>query len=123
MDTHEDLSTYGKRLNYALQVLAKKDRKELATAIGLSVQSIGQVITGVTKALTAENSSKAARFLRVDHHWLATGEGVARPKRPGWPFTAFGSDEYFSLDEAFRMEMEDRIAGAILRKRGVTITS
>jgi transcriptional regulator with XRE-family HTH domain len=70
--------SYGKRLDKAL-TLALKERKELADAIGISVQAIGQVIQGKTAALTAENSAKAARFLKVDHYWLATGEGVPHP--------------------------------------------
>ena len=70
--------SYGKRLDRAL-TLAGKERKELANAIGVKVQSIGQVINGQTQALTAENSARAAKFLKVDHHWLATGEGLAHP--------------------------------------------
>lgn len=70
--------SYGKRLERALK-LAGKERKELADNINVSVQAIGQVIVGKTAALTAENSARAAKFLKVDHHWLATGEGVAHP--------------------------------------------
>ena len=68
---------YGTRLEQALQ-LARKTRGELARHLGVSSQAVGQVITGSTKSLTAENSARAARFLRVDHHWLATGEGEPR---------------------------------------------
>ena len=68
---------YGSRLEQALQ-LARKSRGELARHLGVSSQAIGQVISGATKSLTAENSTRAARILRVDHHWLATGEGEPR---------------------------------------------
>lgn len=68
---------YGSRLEHALE-LAHKTRGDLARHLGVSTQAIGQVITGSTKSLTAENSARAARFLRVDHHWLATGEGEPR---------------------------------------------
>jgi transcriptional regulator with XRE-family HTH domain len=69
---------YKSRLLAAMK-LAEVDRKQLAVGIGVSVQAVGQVLTGTTRALTAENSAKAARFLKVDAHWLATGEGEARP--------------------------------------------
>ncbi|MDB5777578.1 MAG: hypothetical protein JWP38_3711 [Herbaspirillum sp.] len=72
------MKNYGMRLDEALK-LAEKDRQELADAITVSVQAISQVITGKTKALTAENSAKAANFLKVDGFWLATGEGKSRP--------------------------------------------
>lgn len=72
--------TYGARLAEALQ-LAKKDRKALAEELGVSVQALGQTILGKTNAGTAENCAKTARFLRVDMHWLATGEGEPRPKQ------------------------------------------
>lgn len=66
--------TYGARLSEALEH-AKKSRVELSRGIGLSVQAIGQVINGDTKALTAENNALAAEFLRVSSYWLATGKG------------------------------------------------
>lgn len=65
---------YGDRLKAAL-VYARKERKELALALEISVQAIGDAINGKTKAFTAENNAKAAAFLRVNPHWLATGEG------------------------------------------------
>lgn len=82
-DTLTDVS-YGERLQQAMQLarLTDKDaRSKLATALGISVQAVGQVLTGSTKAFTADKSAKAARFLKVDHYWLATGEG--EPKPPG----------------------------------------
>ena len=69
--------TYGKRLNQALEA-TKKSRKQLASELGCSVQAIGMVITGaggIERTLSALNNVKAAKFLRVDSYWLATGEG------------------------------------------------
>ena len=71
--------SYGDRLDQAIR-LARSSRAAVATATGVSVQAIGQVIRGETVALTAENSARAAKELRVDHHWLATGEGSPTPK-------------------------------------------
>lgn len=105
--------TYGQRLDQAIK-LAKSTRKAVGVALEISEQAVGMVVRGDTGAFTAENSAKAARFLRVDHHWLATGEGEARPKS-GWPFLSFGPTEYFALDDALRQEVEDRLLGAIVR--------
>lgn len=69
---------YKERLAHAIK-LAGSDRQALATGVDVSVQAIGQALNGSTRALTAENSAKAARFLEVDAHWLATGEGEPRP--------------------------------------------
>ena len=66
--------SYGQRLKNALDC-SGKGRKELADAIGRSVQAVGDVINGKSKAFTAENNAKAAEFLRVSSFWLATGEG------------------------------------------------
>ena len=76
MDFVGSLMTYGKRLNQALEE-AKKSRKHLASELGCSVQAIGMVITGadgIERTLSAINHVKAARFLRVNSFWLATGE-------------------------------------------------
>ena len=66
--------SYGKRLETAL-IQAGKDRKSLAKYIDCSVQSIGMVITGATKQLSTSANSRAAEFLKVDPHWLVTGDG------------------------------------------------
>jgi transcriptional regulator with XRE-family HTH domain len=79
---------YGERLLQALQLngMAEPDgtpkrdaRAKLAKAMGVTVQAVGDVIRGASNAFTAEKSAKAARYLRVDHYWLATGDGDPRP--------------------------------------------
>lgn len=69
---------YGDRLKEAL-ARSGKDRKGLATAMGISVQAVGGVINGGTKAFTAENNARAASYLGVNPSWLATGEGSKHP--------------------------------------------
>ncbi len=60
-----------------------------------------QMLTGSSKALTAENTAKAARFLRVDWYWLATGEGEMEPA-PSWPIQRIPVDRYMHLEPADR---------------------
>ena len=82
-------STYGQRLEQALTT-SGKDRQELADDLGISVQAVSQVLLGKTKALTAENSSRAAKFLGVDSFWLATGSGSLASTEVAdqpWPFS------------------------------------
>lgn len=52
-----------------------KSRKQVAEALGISQQALGLVLRGVSKSLTAENNTKAARLLGVNPDWLATGIG------------------------------------------------
>jgi transcriptional regulator with XRE-family HTH domain len=72
-----DAMTFGQRLEQAIE-LGQSDRAKLAKALKISVQAVSQAINGNTKAFSAENTVRAARFLRVDSYWLATGEGQAR---------------------------------------------
>lgn len=69
---------YKERLAHAIE-LADSDRQALAVGLGISVQAVSQALVGSTRALTAENTAKAARVLGVDAYWLATGEGEPRP--------------------------------------------
>lgn len=69
---------YGDRLKEAL-AQSNKDRKGLAAAMGITVQAVGGVINGGTKAFTAENNARAAAYLGVNPSWLATGEGSKHP--------------------------------------------
>jgi transcriptional regulator with XRE-family HTH domain len=77
--------TYAARLAQAMSI-AKVDRAQLAQGIGVSVQAVGQVLNGETKAFSAMNNAKAARFLTVDAYWLATGDGYPHAPQPTVPF-------------------------------------
>jgi transcriptional regulator with XRE-family HTH domain len=77
--------TYAARLAQAMSI-AKVDRAQLAQGIGVSVQAIGQVLSGETKAFSAMNNAKAARYLVVDAYWLATGEGYPQAPKTTVPF-------------------------------------
>lgn len=102
--------SYGKRLDEALK-RAGKERRELAAELGLSVQAVGQVITGGrsgSQRFNSENSAKAARFLRIDPHWLATGEGSMQSEKT-WPF-ALLQPEQIQMLSAAELEMVEKYA-------------
>lgn len=78
------MSTYGERLQAALEAKRPDDknpRQWLADQLDISVQAIGQVITGKTRALTAENHEKAVAALGCSGMWLATGVGEMQVAR------------------------------------------
>lgn len=105
--------TYGERLDAAIK-MANSSRKLLAKAAGVTEQAIGQCIRGETEFLKVESSARAAAFLDVDHFWLATGEGKARPDR-AWPFELFSRPDYMMLPQKEREDAENSLAGAIQR--------
>lgn len=102
--------SYGERLAEAME-LARVDRARLAKELSVTVQAIGQVLLGKTNSLTADKSAKAARFLRVDHYWLATGEGEARPPGLSEDATAFAL-RYDRLNTAERTRMSALLIAA-----------
>lgn len=111
------MGTYGERLSEAIR-LANCDRSELAAALGISVQAVSQVIAGKTKALTADNSARAARFLQVDHYWLATGDGAPKSEDAvttsgGWPFRRVEVRRVEALDLEERAFVEAKLETAI----------
>jgi transcriptional regulator with XRE-family HTH domain len=97
---------FKERLAHAIE-RAKASRPQLVQALGVSSQAISQVLAGDTKALTAENTAKAARFLQVDWYWLATGEGSPEPVH--WPFSAELRSEVAKLDRASLLRMENML--------------
>ncbi|WP_196303116.1 helix-turn-helix domain-containing protein [Ralstonia solanacearum] len=113
------MNTYGERLQTALK-LSHQTRTTLAQHLGISEQAIGQVILGSTKALTAENSARAARFLRVDDLWLATGEGEptdsgATREQSLWPFTRVALDRVLLLPADERAFVEAKLEAELER--------
>lgn len=107
--TLPDMS-YGQRLGEAME-LARVDRARLAKELGISVQAVGQVLTGKTKALMADKSARAARFLKVDHYWLATGEGDARPPGLSEDAVAFAA-RYDKLNQTERTRLSALLIAA-----------
>lgn len=75
--------SYKERLAAALAHAQVTDTR-LAKELGVSIQAVRKVAAGTTTAFTAENNSKAARFLGVSPDWLATGEGEMFSTL-GWP--------------------------------------
>jgi transcriptional regulator with XRE-family HTH domain len=116
---------YGQRLAEAMALagmaeadgtLKKDARSRLAAALEISVQAVGQVLTGASRAFTPEKSARAARFLKVDHYWLATGEGEPRP--PGLsPEALEFARRYDRLDAEGKAKFS---AAIVLAQRGLT---
>lgn len=73
------MKTYGERLAWALE-RSGKSGAELARQLGVTKSAVYQVTGGQSASLSAPNSAKAAKWLDVDHYWLATGEGSPRPR-------------------------------------------
>lgn len=69
--------TYADRFSEGL-ARPGKTRKGVADAMGVSVQAVGQIVNGQTKAATAENNAAAAAYFACDPTWLATGKGSPR---------------------------------------------
>ena len=105
------VDTYGKRLAHALTLAPARTRGELAEHLEITDQAIGAVIRSPTSQLKALNSARAAQYLRVDHHWLATGEGDARP-RPA--LSPLGVDLATAFDGA-PLQVRDRLYAALMQ--------
>lgn len=66
--------TVGERLKISREK-AGLSQQQLADQIGATRSAIAQVEGGTSNSLNAENLAKAARALRKNAVWLATGEG------------------------------------------------
>jgi transcriptional regulator with XRE-family HTH domain len=113
MDFRERLTAAMKRANV--------NGAELGRAIGVTSQAISLILSGTSRALTAENTAKAARFLKVDHYWLATGEGhiTTPPQGEALGITpeALSIAKWFDrlTDARDRARVETAVMAAILR--------
>lgn len=64
---------YWQRISDALKH-AGVTQKQLQEHLGISYQAMKKLEDGKTKSLSAENNARAARFLGINSHWLATSE-------------------------------------------------
>jgi len=68
--------TYKDRLKEVMESsTGYKTATSLGKAIGCSSQAVSHVLHGKTKALNAENHSRACQLLGVRSMWLSTGKG------------------------------------------------
>lgn len=77
-----NLKTLKGRLAWALERRQDATQADLARYVGVERASVSDWFTGATKSLDGKNLTKAAAFLHVDAHWLATNEGSWQVKEP-----------------------------------------
>lgn len=68
------MKTYAERLQHAMSRCGVTTTK-LADALGVSYNAVAKVLKGGSNGFSTQNNFKAAEFLKVDPHWLATGDG------------------------------------------------
>lgn len=81
---------YGERLQMAIERRSERtgqkvSRRDVAAAAECSVQNIGMILgnsKGVDQKLGAKAHVAVATLLKVNPHWLATGEGPIDPPSP-----------------------------------------
>jgi transcriptional regulator with XRE-family HTH domain len=105
------MDSFKERLTTAMERV-KCDRAKLAKELGVSVQAVGAVLLGDSKALSAANTAKAARFLGVDWYWLATGEGQIEPAT-SWPVRRVPVRRFTDLKPEDQAYVEGQIKAAI----------
>lgn len=109
--------TYPERLLAAMEARGVKP-SELARALGVTRAAITHFAThrklGKDYALSADNSVKAARFLRVSHDWLALGEG-------GMGDELEGVRASLSARAVYIAEQFDKIEGQAARDRAYAL--
>ena len=108
----DELDTFGKRLQWAMDHSKPKiDKAGLARRLDITYQAVRKIING-TGAFGAENTFKAAHFLGVDPHWLATGNGLRKPLPTDVVITGDqASDDLF----AFQQEKDEGLVHGELR--------
>lgn len=100
------MTTYAERLLDALKA-AGKSRRQLALAIGVSEQAVGNIVNGGPNTFfMAKNSAEAAAFLGVEHYWLATGKGPRQARASDWPLKHVQLHEVTQLSEPERLQLE-----------------
>lgn len=131
---------FSERLNTAL-THAGTTAKDLQDYLGISYQAMKKLETGLSKSFTAENCARAARYLRVNFFWLATGEGamldaaepthgfrVTEQESPlenwrTWPFASISPERYGRLSDVQRGMVEGYAAGLLAAPKAAHIKS
>ena len=76
------MQTLAERIKIALKGPPKVTQKALADACGVQPPSVSEWLSGRTKNMEGANLLAAAKFLRINPDWLATGKGEMRSSDP-----------------------------------------
>lgn len=98
------MDTLAKRVKAARARLEGMRQEDLAIASGLKQGDISKIENG--KILKTTGLVALARALRVDAHWLATGEGAMLPIT-GWPGTRLTIEEIHQWPPELVKSVED----------------
>lgn len=104
------------------------DKATLAARLKVTRVAVDKALDGRSKSMTAENCALTARILKVNHFWLATGDGrmesateypAPEPRDPlvacencgtyGWPMQTIKLHEYKRLSERQQGHIEGQI--------------
>lgn len=94
----------GSRLK-ALREEGRWTQNQLAKAIGVSPGAISQLERGEVHSMAYPHLRAAARFLRCDMDWLATGEGSRKPRSP---ITQLSAEAVLLADQIDRLDNHQR---------------
>lgn len=109
------IEAYRGRLREAMGLADKEPGNDkvraLAAHLGISYTAAAKIVRkkGVFNAV---NSANAAKFLNVDHHWLATGEG-SKVAPPSWPFPEIDRARFDALEPYQRTEIQGAVRDKI----------
>lgn len=105
------MKTLAERLRHALDTAHPKRIKniELANAVGVSPPSVSDWLTGKSKTMEGENLLRAARYLKVNPIWLATGVGAKGVGSPETTNVTFWDDDTPLDDDEFEIPFFSKI--------------
>ncbi len=113
-------TTYADRIRLSLGLDENSEGKfvrarinDLAQALGVSYTAVAKML-GRDKQFSAINSAKAAKFLGVDHFWLATGEGD-KHNMDHWPFPDIDRARFNALSLRQQIEIQGVVRERIER--------
>jgi transcriptional regulator with XRE-family HTH domain len=108
-----DMDGIGKRLR-ALREEGGWTQAQLAQAIGISPGAVSQLERGEVHSMAYPHLRAAARFLRCDMDWLATGEGSRKHRAP---ITQLSAEAILLADQIDRLDPQQReIVAAMIQQ-------
>lgn len=113
------MDTLAKRVKAARMRLDGMRQEDLAIASGLKQGDISKIENG--KILKTTGTVALARALRVDPHWLATGEG-SMTAGTGWPGTRFTLEQIHAWPPEVLEKVEDFALGVLAGRESLPTT-
>ncbi|SUA61570.1 Helix-turn-helix domain [Oligella urethralis] len=108
------MRSFADRLKHAMSIRNAR-QIDISKVAGVSRATVHGWISGVSATIHGDHLTKISKYLNVNPHWLATGEGLMKDRN--WPFKTITEEDWNILPDDVISDLEQIIQLQIFKHK------